>query len=725
MSRARSLADSLRARGPEWLAELLVLRPDLALPPPVSLAELVERASTSASTTRALENLDAWTLRVAEALAVLPDPAGAGELASITGAPVDAVEAALAGLVSRALVWRPDEHSPYQLTNAARLVFGPFPAGLAPRSPEAAQLSTEQIDLALAQAGEDRAVLERLLWSVPTGAVRHADRIVDPTTAHSPIDRLLALRLLRPTGPDEVILPREVALVLRGQRWFATEVPTALPDWQPLRTGLGAGLPVELIDRAAIGNAQELSSHVVAVAETLAETPAHPLAQGGIARKDALRLERIVGDPVLTRLVTGLAVSAGLITVGGGQWLPTRRYDHWLAGDAWSRWLSLRQTWQTHPEAPVAEGPLADPAARETLPGQQAAALRGHLWQELLSAPAGTGIELDSLAARMRWRRPPLAALDLSAWLPALLREADALGLTAFGRRSGLVDARTDPGFSQFGDRVRLQSDLTAIAPAPLDPQTYRSMRLLASTESHGATGAYRFSSRSLRRALDAGWTAQEVADWLREHSDGPLPDAITRLISDVAHEHGRIQVMALSSVLLVDDPSTAEALLRDPQAAGLGLTRLAPTVLGALADAAELVELCHQRDLAPTARDISGHTLTSPAAHRLPGPAPEQHHQQQAPDPSGALTLARLLISRDQQAASTTTTMLTALQDAARTQQWVQLHYVAEDGLAATATVRVLSVVAGVAMLVQRRAGRLSLPVSRVAAVLPLDAQD
>ena len=68
------MADDIRARSDEQLAELLHLRHDLARPAPADLASLAARASTRASVQRAVDNLDLAHLQVLEAVAAGPNP---------------------------------------------------------------------------------------------------------------------------------------------------------------------------------------------------------------------------------------------------------------------------------------------------------------------------------------------------------------------------------------------------------------------------------------------------------------------------------------------------------------------------------------------------------------------------------------------------------------------------------------------------------------------------
>ena len=105
-------------------------------------------------------------------------------------------------------------------------------------------------------------------------------------------------------------------------------------------------------------------------------------------------------------------------------------------------------------------------------------------------------------------------------------------------------------------DEVILQSDLTAIAPGPLTPDTAADLALLADRESTGIAGVRRFTRTSLRRALDAGWTGDRVRQWWTDHSLSDVPQSLLVLLDDVVRDHGRVSVAAAGALLEVDDPS-------------------------------------------------------------------------------------------------------------------------------------------------------------------------
>lgn len=750
---SRSLADAIRAFDAQQLAVLLRARPDLTQPRPLDLSELIERLSARASTLRALDRLDAWHLLVAQAVAAWEgggDPVDDKQLAAAMGLPDDvaAVDRALDGLRQLGLAWG----SPVHLTQAARAAFGEHPGGLAAVSPT--PLAPATIDEALRAVGEaGRAVLDRLVWGPPTGTVQRADRAATRESAESTMDLLLAWGLLRPIGPDQVLLPREVALRLRGGRLVRQPVPTQVPAWQAPTSATGASLPASLVDRAAIGSAQELTSHVVAVLDDIAARTPRALATGGVPKREMGTFTRLVDDARLAEFVIGITRGAGLFTTRGGLLMPTTGLDDFLDLDAFARWLLVRDAWRSltwwpadldaagrAPAEEMTGSSASSRAASQRAAGQRptgqpepgahgdapthpglptSAALREAAWDELVAATRGTAVVADSLAERLSWRHPAWLGVDWPGVARQLVREAEWLGLMAFGRTTGLLDATRstpDPGFTAYGDRFVLQSDLTAVAPAPLDHDTAALIGVMANRESHGAAATYRFTPASLERALDAGWSVQDISEWLTTHNesgaDAGLPAPLTSLLDDVARQHGKVRLMTLGAVVQLDDPATEASLLADPRAEDLGLIALAPGVLGAAAEPAELVAFLRQRGLAPVAQSSQGVQITTPPSRRAPAPACPV-----APPPVDADALAAALLRRESTGLSPEQ-IVQALTRAYRDDLWVGVDWADDNGATHSHTMRVLSMGSGVVNLVRRAAGRLSLPVTRIIAV-------
>ncbi|GGS28752.1 helicase C-terminal domain-containing protein [Streptomyces griseoviridis] len=307
----------------------------------------------------------------------------------------------------------------------------------------------------------------------------------------------------------------------------------------------------------------------------------------------------------------------------------------------------------------------------------------------LARLPEGAAPDPESVLARLRWERPLRGArreeraegaaedlrLRLARWT---LAEADLLGVTgrgalaapgraligapareaADGAGDGTVSGpgdklpvhhRTPPAPEPLPpaeqavataaaarvlapllpeplDHVLLQADLTAVAPGPLRRPLAELLDMVADVESKGGATVYRFTPGSVRRALDSGQSAADLHAFLARYSRTPVPQPLTYLIDDVARRHGRLRVGAASAYVRCDDDATLDEILADKRAAGLGLRRLAPTVLAARADPAALLEGLRGMGFAPAAESAGGDVLIARADARRTPPrtAPE-----------------------------------------------------------------------------------------------------
>lgn len=700
MAPARSLADAVRALDRQALGRLLTLRPDLALPTPLTIAEVIERASGNASTQLAIDGLDAWQLRVATALAASEDGMSLRRLAALLDTERGPVDQAVGQLSGRALVWGGERG--LHLTRAARACLGPYPAGLAPVS--AQPLTDTEVDARLAEAGSVASeVVERLLWGPPTGAVRNAEMRAASLAEDNPIDRLLARGLLRPLDNDTIILPREVALRVRRGRLFATPAETRVPGWPPVSVTPGSGL----VNQAGRGSAVEFLRAMESLLDEVDALQPRVLASGWMARRDVAHFGRQVGDGV--EVLLRLAAHAGLLARSGATWLPSTGFDQWLALPDWGKWTHLLAAWieQTGwaSDAP-GSGDAWAPSVR-----------RAALEQIRLAVP-GTPIGVETLASRLEWLRPTWRRVPLRDHCAEVLADLARFGVAALGVRTDLLDATDDPGFPEPVHQFVIQSDLTAVAQGPLAHDVALVMRTLADRESHGGAAVFRFSAASVRRGLDAGWTVDEVRAWVTEHSSTGVPQPLEYLLGDIGRLHGRIQVASVASVVTVDDEAIVETVLAHPRAGRLGLQRLAPTVLAAQAEPSELVEFLQEMGLAPVARDASGARFVTPAPRRARGTLPELIRP--LPPVVDTLGLASRLLARGEADAQPRTpgSIVEPLTEAAHAGGWVEVDYVADDGTPRTAAVRVLGVSSGTARLIRRGTGQLNVPVARIISV-------
>ncbi|WP_225653762.1 helicase C-terminal domain-containing protein [Streptomyces pseudogriseolus] len=204
-------------------------------------------------------------------------------------------------------------------------------------------------------------------------------------------------------------------------------------------------------------------------------------------------------------------------------------------------------------------------------------------------------------------------------------------------------------------DHVLLQADLTAVAPGPLERPLADMLGVLADVESKGGATVYRFTPGSVRRALDAGRSAADLHAFLAAHSRTPVPQPLAYLIDDVARRHGHLRVGAASSYVRCDDDAVLNEILADKRAAGLGLRRLAPTVLAARTDPAALLEGLRAMGFAPAAESAEGDVLIARAdAYRTPPRTPPEPVPDGPPVPDDTLLAAAIRAVRAGDLAST-----------------------------------------------------------------------
>ncbi|SOD70446.1 XPB/Ssl2-like helicase family protein [Jatrophihabitans sp. GAS493] len=652
---AATLTEWLRRRTDEQLTDLLRRRPDLALPAPGDLATLASRLSVRSSVQRAVDQLDAFTLRVLEAavLSASPDDhaSAAATAKLLNGAdPTPALQT----LRQLTLIWGEDDR--LRLVSSVTDAVGPYPAGLgrpigvllrtvsdvllAPvlRNLDLPPATQPTSGLAIRDALSDpervagviedcgtgeREVLSRLAGGPPVGVVRNAFTPAEISDAASPPHRLIARGLLVPIDIQTVELPREVGLALRGGV-LDHDLATTPPPLQ-----VTARTPDEL-DRLAGTAVLETLRLVERLAGSWTRHAPSMLRAGGVGTRELRRTARDLDvSEELTALIIEVAAAAGLVgstSVINPVYLPTTEFDHWVNREPSQRWVALASAWLGMSRQPSLinqrdERERLISALGPDVERGTVISVRRSTLAALAELPRGTAPNTPTeVLTRLAWLAPRRAG-GQRAIAEAVLAEAELLGftgaggLTDFGRalldgapadaNAALVAALPKP-ISEF----LLQPDLTAVVPGPPTPELAQALTEAADLESSGGASVYRITEATLRRALDAGRTSAELAEFFRSHSRTPVPQGLSYLIEDVTRRHGVLRTGTASSYLRCDDESLLARVLLDSNLGALDLRRLAPTVVISSAPVARVLELLRGAGYAPSGEAADGAIL-------------------------------------------------------------------------------------------------------------------
>jgi hypothetical protein len=603
----RSYADYLRGLDDAALISIFTHRPDLVTPVPPDIASLAVRASSAPSLARAVDALNSWQLQVLEVCAVLDEPFSEKDVATLTDKSALFV---IPGLIERGLLYL--DKDGLRTPTTLKEVLGNEIAGLGPAS--MVKLKLKKLEEAPATA---KKVLDAMVWGPPRGS------IADIKKPSAGVQWLLEENFLIPFNQQTVVLPREVAIYLRGGK-VHRELLTSQPPVQ------GTKSDRRNVQLASIANISTFLRWTEEVLNFWAQEPATALRSGGLGVRDLKELSLHLGvEEPCAAFIAEVAYLSGLLTIDpDDKILPTHQFDIWLTQSASTKWQLLASSWLTTSRQ---SGLVGKEGSKNVAPlgpelDRSSAAPTRRLTLALLQENPEIVIDFESLFAAAQWISPSKRSGGLQRdYLLWTLREAEWLGITGQGVissygsdfLSGGDSLAIDTDLPRAVDHILIQSDNTAIAPGPLEHEIAQELALIADVESRGGATVFRFSESSIRRGLDHGRTGEEISKFLSKTSKTPMPQPLEYLIADVAKKHGKLRIGNTSSFIRCEDVALIAQILSDKRLEVLGLRKIAPEVLICSHDATEAINILRSCGYLPAAEDSRGLLLSGPRIQR------------------------------------------------------------------------------------------------------------
>lgn len=394
----------------------------------------------------------------------------------------------------------------------------------------------------------------------------------------------------------------DVLVTMRGGLFDDWTRPEVVPE--PLAPGIDA-IP------SVVGGLERLL-------DRWAASPPAALKTGGLGVRPIRTTAKALGLPSSeVGLLASLAIELGLLapvvtaTHGRGrnqtfeeEWRPTPAHDDWVRDPAWRRWAALVQSWLDSDQLELSGKPAERYESGQSMLGRPMtrvaflAALR-HLDED-------TGLQPADLATKLVFDYHGLIA---PAIVDQLLGEARALGLVTATGPVGLTSAarRLLAGVTELeamtdgsADHFTVQADHTVIAPPDLDPDLAADLARFSHLESEAGARIYRIADEDVVRAIDSGWSADDVVGFLADHSTVPVAQNVERTIRDAADRHGRLLVGSASTWVTCDDPAL---LARAVAVKGAKLEAVSPTLAISELARDKVLQTLRDKGLAPGER--------------------------------------------------------------------------------------------------------------------------
>lgn len=416
-------------------------------------------------------------------------------------------------------------------------------------------------------------------------------------------------------------VPTEVRIALRDMTFPFDPAQPPLPVTEASQT---------MVDREGQAALAQFSEACLTVLDHVRDQPVKWSRNLCIGTREVNRVSKAtdVGVP-LVRLVLECAYAARVVEVDGAHLVCGEVADAWRDLDPGARVILLLEQWPTLPWTATQTHDAAGKALSVHDTDRDCGlCLDGRMTTlaEWVAVEPGSSVDDQSMARIVAWVRPLAHTAhrevveDPDEWrrpahargrgraarshpepfgvlnegpptLGAIADEARLLGLVAHGcatdllramlaadraRAVSLAEAMLPAAVAQatFG------SDLTAVVTGPPTGELSALLDSCADRESRGGAVTWRFTTASVRRALDAGATAATVTARLAAMAANGLPQPLIYLINDVGRRHGALRVADARAVVRCEDEALLAEVTADRKLRKLGLRLVAPTVV-------------------------------------------------------------------------------------------------------------------------------------------------
>jgi Helicase conserved C-terminal domain len=453
-------------------------------------------------------------------------------------------------------------------------------------------------------------------------------------------------------------MPREIALAVRGPGYHAPFDPCPPPV---------ATAPVDPVQVRKAGEHAALAAceSIRRLVSLLDTTPLATVQTGGVGHRELRRAARhLATDVTAVRLWLETGAAAGLVALAQNEWPPklrrgrtpplkvalaTTEVDRWLAEEPADAFAQLLLAWWHLPLVPslrLDESGRPASALVRAYGHPEHSRMRAHVLGELATLGEGRGItEPEALLERLAYRAPITHPRpDDTDELHATLTEAELLGLVSTGALTPighhlLAAIRTDDPSATLRHALRgtlprrshtatFLPDLTAIVTGTAAPDVARLLDATAEVESRDRASVWRFTTQSVRKALDSGHTAERLLAELAAAAGRPIPQPLEYLVRDVARQREAIQVLAVACCIRVADAALAAELAAHRALAPLRLRLLADTVLASELGDVETLDALRSAGYTPSRQDAGGAVVVERAMVRRAEPGPQAASQ-------------------------------------------------------------------------------------------------